>query len=110
MPAGQHLRHLAPHGRGRGIPGGRRDHLRAQRLLPARRAASHASAKAGSPSAIATTCAYWRATSAMGVLTTGRSAARYSSVFVGLMKRVDSLSAKGSRHTSHCATRSGSSS
>jgi hypothetical protein len=48
-------------------------------------------------------------TSAIGVLTIGFPAAMYSRVLVGLMKRVESLSAKGMRHTSHCDTRPGSS-
>jgi hypothetical protein len=47
--------------------------------------------------------AYERTTSLMGVLTIGRSAAMYSSVLVGLMKRVASFRAKGSRHTSQPA-------
>ena len=44
--------------------------------------------------------AYELTTSAMGVLTIGRSAAMYSSVFVGLMNRVASFRANGMRHTS----------
>ena len=42
----------------------------------------------------------WRTTSMIGVETTGRPAARYSGVLVGLMKRVDSLMAKGIKATS----------
>jgi hypothetical protein len=39
----------------------------------------------------------------MDVETTGRPAARYSGVLVGLMNRVASLRAKGSNATSHPA-------
>ena len=46
----------------------------------------------------------------IGVLTIGLPAAMYSSVFVGLMKRVDSFSANGSRHTSQPARNRGRSS
>ena len=44
-------------------------------------------------------------TSGTGVLTTGLSPAMYSSVLVGLMNRVDSLSANGIRQTSQPASR-----
>jgi hypothetical protein len=43
---------------------------------------------------------YGSATSVIGVLTIIFAAAMYSSVFVGLMYLVESLRAKGSRHTS----------
>ena len=46
----------------------------------------------------------------MGVDTTGRPAARYSGVFVGLMKRVASFSANGISATSQRAMVAGSSS
>ena len=48
-------------------------------------------------------------TSWIGVDTTGLPAAMYSSVLVGLMNSVDSLSANGIRHTLHPATSCGSS-
>jgi len=47
--------------------------------------------------------AYGSITSAIPVETTGRPAARYSGVLVGLMKRVDSLRANGSSATSQPA-------
>ena len=53
---------------------------------------------------------YGSATSVIGVLTIGCSAAMYSSVLVGLMKRVASFRANGSRHTSQPARYAGSSS
>ena len=46
---------------------------------------------------------YGRTTSGIDVDTTGLPAARYSGVFVGLMKRVASLRAKGSIATSQPA-------
>ena len=52
---------------------------------------------------------YGRTTSRMDVETTGHPAARYSGVFVGLMKRVDSLRANGSTATSHPLRYDGSS-
>ncbi len=69
-----------------------------------------ASMKSDAWSAIATTPAYGSTTSRIGVLTIGLPAAMYSSIFVGLMKRVDSLSANGSRQTSQPAISCGSSS
>ena len=56
-------------------------------------------------SAIATRIAVRLATSWIGVLTIGLPAAMYSSVLVGLMKRVASFSANGIRQTSQPATR-----
>jgi hypothetical protein len=58
--------------------------------------------------AMATTSPYGASTSAIAVLTIGSSAAMYSSTLVGLMKRVASLSANGSRHTSQPARNCGS--
>src|SRR5687768_1868336 len=63
------------------------------------KACSHALIKACGDSAIDTTSPYRSTTSLTGVLTMGNSAAMYSSVFVGLIKRVDSLTANGNRHT-----------
>lgn len=57
-----------------------------------------------------TTSPYMPITSRIGVLTMGFSAAMYSRVLVGLMYCVASFCAKGSRHTSHPATRPGSTS
>ena len=53
---------------------------------------------------------YGRTTSRIGVETTGRPAAKYSGVFVGLMNCVDSLIANGIIATSHPAIYSGNSS
>jgi hypothetical protein len=69
--------------------------------------ASHAAMKPACESAIRTIPSKHSTTSLIGVLTLGLPAAMYSSVLVGLMKRVESLSANGSRHTSHCATSPG---
>src|SRR5687767_14860706 len=66
---------------------------------------SHAVTKASGVEATATPSRspYWRITSAIGVLTTGRPAARYSGVLVGLMNFVAALIANGIRATSHPA-------
>ena len=56
---------------------------------------------------MATLSAYGMATSAMFVLTMGNCAAMYSSTLVGLMKRVASFSANGSKHTSQPAKNCG---
>src|SRR5690242_14118895 len=71
-------------------------------------ASSQALIKACGEAAIATTSPYISTTSLIGVLTIGSSAAMYSRVLVGLMKRVDSFSAKGSRQTFQPASKCGS--
>ena len=74
-----------------------------------RKARSQAAIKSACVSPRCTICPYGSATSVIGVLTMGRSAAMYSRVLVGLMKRVASLRANGSRHTSHPVRYCGSS-
>ena len=71
---------------------------------------SQAATNSAGVAAMGTTSAYCCATSRTGVLTIGLPAARYSSVLVGLMKRVDALSAKGIMQTSQPARKAGSSS
>ena len=65
-----------------------------------------AAAKASAVPAICTAgkAPYCRTTSTIGVDTTGRPAARYSGVLVGLMNRVASLMANGISATSQLAT------
>src|ERR671932_147116 len=74
-------------------------------------AASAAATNSATVSAILTkrSCPYGRTTSRIEVDTTGLPAARYSGVLVGLMKRVDSLRAKGNKATSHPAIYAGNS-
>ncbi|MNN10162.1 hypothetical protein D3C81_1230790 [compost metagenome] len=71
-------------------------------------APSQAATKASGVSAMATMSPYGTATSVIDVLTMGSCAAMYSSTLVGLMKRVASFLAKGSRHTSQPARKCGS--
>jgi hypothetical protein len=66
---------------------------------------SQPATKSSASCATTTASPYSEITSSTAVLTTGFSAAMYSSVWVGLMKRVCSLSAKGIRHTSQPASR-----
>src|SRR5687767_9828071 len=70
-----------------------------------------ASMKSSGPSAISTSsCSpYGRTTSRTEVDTTGRPAARYSGVLVGLMNFVESFFANGSSATSHPERYEGSS-
>jgi hypothetical protein len=72
------------------------------------RASRHDATKLSASGAIATMSPNMAFTSWMGVETIGLPAAMYSSVLVGLMNSVDSLSANGIRHTSHPATSCGS--
>src|SRR5687768_1013310 len=71
-------------------------------------ACSQALIKACGVAAIDTTSPYSSITSLTGVLTMGNSAAIYSSVLVGLIKRVDSLIVNGNRHTFQPARKWGS--
>ena len=90
-------------GPGPGRAGDARLH-REQAIAPIARggsssAAMQAATNSSGVRAMRTTSPYRLATSLIAVLTTGLPAAMYSSVLVGLMKRVDSFRANGSRPT-----------
>src|SRR5205085_9511770 len=88
------------------LPARKRSTRSSQLASVPRSARSHAATKLGASPAISTkpSSPYGRTTSLIGVETTGLPAARYSGVFVGLMKRVASFWANRSRATSHPAT------
>ena len=82
--------------------------MRRERAAPSSASTlSQARTKAALSCATSTAWPYSEITSRIAVLTTGFSPAMYSSVLVGLMKRVDSFNANGIRPTSQPARKYG---